>query len=266
MASAYHPNTQAEINKLFSLQKQYALERRFNDLERKKNALAQWNPLKVAERRFPFYAVFVGVITSATAMYTIHRSLGVIAIMGSVALFLGLFPGKISPLLVVEALGLGFMFKYGMKSGITMTVVFLILTALAYLAGKISLRTIFAEKIAEQEKSKQQSIAMIAQHQGVLQDQGAPLAQRNKAFDIFTGASRTPETVQDIIDVLASGGAYDIDSAVRAHNEDIERVNALRAKEQRRINEQNRLAAALQRMAFWNSMQLDAIEDELRRR
>ncbi|OFS16929.1 hypothetical protein [Corynebacterium sp. HMSC27B11] len=266
MASAYHPNTQAEINKLFSLQKQYALERRFSDLERKKNALAQWNPLKVAERRFPFYAVFVGVITSATAMYTVHRSLVVIAIMSSVALFLGLFPGKISPLLVVEALGLSFMFKYGMKSGITMTVVFLILTALAYLAGKISLRTIFAEKIAEQEKSKQQSIAMIAQHQGVLQDQGIPLAQRNKAFDIFTGASRTPETVQDIIDVLASGGAYDIDSAVRAHNEDIERVNALRAKEQRRINEQNRLAAALQRMAFWNSMQLDAIEDELRRR
>ena len=266
MASAYHPNTQAEINKLFSLQKQYALERRFSDLERKKNALAQWNPLKVAERRFPFYAVFVGVITSAAAMYTVHRSLGVIALMGSVALFLGLFPGKIIPLLVVEALGLGFMFKYGMKSGITMTVVFLILTALAYLAGKISLRTIFAEKIAEQEKSKQQTIAKIAQKQEALQDQGAPLAQRNKAFDIFTGASRTPETVQDIIDVLASGGAYDIDAAVRAHNEDIERVNALRAKEQRRINEQNRLAAALQRMAFWNSMQLDAIEDELRRR
>lgn len=260
MASAYQPNPQAEINKLFSLQKQYALERRFNDLERKKN------PLKVAERRFPFYAVFVGVITSAVAMYTVHRSLVVIALMGSVALFLGLVPGKISPLLVVEALGLGFMFMYGMNSGITMTVVFLILTALAYLAGKISLRTIFAEKIAEQEESKQQSIAMIAQHQGVLQDQGAPLAQRNKAFDIFTGASRTPETVQDIIDVLASGRAYDIESAVRAHNQDIDRVNALRAEEQRRLNEQNRQAAVLQGMAFWNSMQLDAIEDELRRR
>lgn len=40
MTSAYQPNPQAEINKLFSLQKQYALERRFNDLERKKNALA----------------------------------------------------------------------------------------------------------------------------------------------------------------------------------------------------------------------------------
>ena len=266
MASAYQPNPQAEINKLFSLQKQYALERRFNDLERKKNALAQWNPLKVAERRFPFYAVFVGVITSAVAMYTVHRSLVAIAIMGGVALYLGLISDKISTLLVIEALGLGFMFMYGMNSGITMTVVFLAVTALAYLAGKISLRTIFAEKIAEQEKSKQQSIALIAQHQGVLQDQGTPLTQRNRAFDIFTGASRTPETVQDIIDVLASGRAYDIDSAVRVNNQDIQRVNARRAEEQRRINEQNRHAAVLQRMAFWNSMQLDAIEDELRRR
>lgn len=72
--------------------------------------------------------------------------------------------------------------------------------------------------------------------------------------------------MQDIIDVLASGGAYDIDSAVRAHNQDIERVNALRTEEQRRINEQNTQATVLQGMAFWNSMQLDAIEDELRRR
>ena len=72
--------------------------------------------------------------------------------------------------------------------------------------------------------------------------------------------------MQDIIDVLASGRAYDIDSAVRAYNQDAQRINDRRAEERQRIQQLNNQAESLHRMAFWNSLQLSSIEDELRRR
>lgn len=266
MSSAFQPNSQAEINKLFSLQKQYALERDFNDLEVRKNSIARWNPRKVAERQIPFYAVFAGVLASSVAMYTVHRCLTVVALMAGVALYTGLMSKKVNGPLVVEALGIGFMCMYSLATGISMTVVFAILTALFYVGGRFALGSVFAERFKAQERSKQQSISLLTQQQANIQKQRAPLAQKNSNFDIFTGASRTPESVQDIIDVLASGRAYDIDSAVRAYNQDAQRINARRAEERQRIQQLNNQAESLHRMAFWNSLQLSSIEDELRRR
>lgn len=261
---------ETELDRAFKLQRLYKLEHDLAPLVNRQAALSKWNPRALEERKLLAENCFgMNILGAGYFFLKTQDAVGAI-VFAAASLFAG---ARTSAQLLVSA---GFLFAvYNVitpQAALRYALVMLALSFAVYALQKLDWRTRVEKKVRSQELARDAELAALKDRVGLSQQMRDNLQAEVQGYDFYRGKDRTPENIQDIIDILVQGRARTIDSAADVVNADIDKRNAVRHVQREAARKAQKEVRAWQMLSMWNAMDADAAraraehEADLRRR